>query len=71
MHSFGIIIKEKCSPFNSGIIQQPIMSINKVITQNFPSFIFDFDIVNFPFLNGDVPRRASYEYVLQSALRLT
>ena len=21
---------------------------------------FDFDIVNFPFLNGDVPRRASY-----------
>ena len=28
---FGIIIKEKCSPFNQGIIQQPIMSINKVI----------------------------------------
>ena len=21
---------------------------------------FDFDIVNFPFLDGDVPRRASY-----------
>ena len=32
VHSFGIIIKEKCSPFNQGIIQQPIMSINKVIT---------------------------------------
>ena len=23
---------------------------------------FDFDIVNFPFLDGDVPRRASYMY---------
>ena len=32
VHCFGIIIKEKCSPFNQGIIQQPIMSINKVIT---------------------------------------
>ena len=31
-HYFGIIIKEKCSPFNEGIIQQPIMSINKIIT---------------------------------------
>ena len=31
-HYFGIIIKQKCSPFNEGIIQQPIMSINKVIT---------------------------------------
>ena len=30
--SFGIIVKEKCSPFNQGIIHQPIMSINKVIT---------------------------------------
>ena len=27
---------------------------------------FDFDIVNFPFLDGDVPRRASYGvYILQ------
>ena len=31
-HYFGIIIKMKCSPFNQGIIQQFIMSINKVIT---------------------------------------
>ena len=28
-HSFGTIIKEKCSPFNQGITQQSIMSINK------------------------------------------
>ena len=32
VHCFGIIIKEKCSPLYQDIIQQPIMSINKVIT---------------------------------------
>ena len=32
VHYFGIIIKEKGSPFNQGIILQPIVSINKVIT---------------------------------------
>ena len=32
VHCFGIIIKEKCSPFNQVIIQQPLMYINKVIT---------------------------------------
>ena len=31
-HSFGIIIKEECSPFNRVIIQQSIMSIDKDIT---------------------------------------
>ena len=28
---------------------------------------FDFDIVNFPFLNGDVPRRASYGVYIRFA----
>ena len=32
VHKLGIIIREQCSHFNQGIIQQPIMSINKVIT---------------------------------------
>ena len=32
VHYFGIIIKEKCSPLNQGIIQQTIMHINKVIS---------------------------------------
>ena len=31
-HSFSITIKKKCSPFNQGIIQQSIVSINKDIT---------------------------------------
>ena len=44
-HDFGIIIKMKCSPFNQGIIQQFIMSINKVITSmtelsDPPSYIY-------------------------------
>ena len=28
VHYSGIIIKERCSPLNEGLIQQPIMSIN-------------------------------------------
>ena len=30
---------------------------------------FDFDIVNFPFLNGDVPRRASYGVYISQLIR--
>ena len=31
---------------------------------------FDFDIVNFPFLDGDVPRRASYGAYILHLIRL-
>ena len=31
---------------------------------------FDFDIVNFPFLDGDVPRRASYGVYIRNLLGL-
>ena len=31
---------------------------------------FDFDIVNFPFLDGDVPRRASYGVYISQLIRL-
>ena len=46
VHSVGTIIKAKCSPFNQGVIQQPIMSINKVITpmaelSDPPSYLLD------------------------------
>ena len=30
---------------------------------------FDFDIVNFPFLDGDVPRRASYGIYISQLIR--
>ena len=30
---------------------------------------FDFDIVNFPFLDGDVPRRASYVVYISQLIR--
>ena len=30
---------------------------------------FDFDIVNFPFLDGDVPRRASYGVYISQHIR--
>ena len=32
---------------------------------------FDFDIVNFPFLDGDVPRRASYGVYISQFIRFT
>ena len=31
---------------------------------------FDFDIVNFPFLDGDVPRRPSYGVYISQLIRL-
>ena len=31
---------------------------------------FDFDIVNFPFLDGDVPRRTSYGVYISQLIRL-
>ena len=30
---------------------------------------FDFDIVNFPYLDGDVPRRASYGVYISQVIR--
>ena len=30
---------------------------------------FDFDIVNFPFLDGDVPRSTSYEVYISQLIR--
>ena len=30
---------------------------------------FDFDIVNFPFLDGDVPRRSSYGVYISQLIR--
>ena len=32
---------------------------------------FDFDIVNFPFLDGDVPRRTSYGVYISHLIRFT
>ena len=32
---------------------------------------FDFDIVNFPFLDGDVPRRASYGVYISQLISVT
>ena len=54
MHSFGIIIKKKCSPFNQGIIQQPIMSINKVIT----AMTELSDPPSYMYVDENVPHRA-------------
>ena len=38
-------------------------------TLNLPVVDFDFDIVNFPFLDGDVPRRTSYAVYISQVIR--
>ena len=44
--------------------EAPFLDLHLSVANGFVSSIiyddFDFDIVNFPFLDGDVPRRASY-----------
>ena len=52
---------------NTSDTEAPFLDLHLSISNGFVSFKiydkrddFDFDIVNFPFLNGDVPRSTSY-----------
>ena len=52
---------------NSSDTEAPILDLHLSFSNGFVSSIiydkrsdFDFDVVNFPFLDGDVPRRPSY-----------
>ena len=70
VHSFGIIVKEKCSPFNQGILHQPIMSINKIITpmtelSDPPSYM----IVNLHGINWDSVCFSNEPHVKRTGLR--
>ena len=61
---------------NSSNPEAPFLELNLCIS-NGTVFIkiydkrndFDFDIVNFPFLDGDVPRRTSYEVYISQVIR--
>ena len=58
---------------NTTDTEAPFLDLNRSIANGFVTSKiydkrddFDFDVVNFPFLDGDVPRRASYGvYILQ------
>ena len=61
---------------NSSDIEAPFLDLNLCISNGTVSTKiydkrndFDFDIVNFPFLDGDVPRRTSYGVYISQLIR--
>ena len=63
---------------NSSDTQAPFLDLHLSISNGFVSSKiydkrgdFDFDIVNFPFLDGDVPRRPSYGVYISQLIRFT
>ena len=61
---------------NSSETEAPFLDLNLCISNGTVSTIiydklddFDFDIVNFPFLDGDVPRRTSYGVYISHLIR--
>ena len=62
---------------NNTDTKAPFLDLHLSIANGFVSFIiydkrddFDFDIVNFPFLDGDFPRRAFYGVTFRNLLGL-
>ena len=61
---------------NSSDTEAPFLDLNLSISNGTVSIkIYDkrdeFDIVNFPFLDGDVPRRTSYDVYISQLIRFT
>ena len=63
---------------NSSVTEAPFLDLNLFITNGIFSFKindklddFNFEIVNFPFLDGDVPRSPSYGVYISKRIRLT
>ena len=61
---------------NSSDIEAPFLDLNQCISNSTVSTKlydkrddFDFDIVNFPFLDGDVPHRTSYGVYISQLIR--
>ena len=63
---------------NISDIEAPFLDLHLSVANVFVSSevydkrdLFDFDIVNVPFLDGDVPRRASYGVYISQLIRLS
>ena len=61
---------------NTSNIEAPFLDLHLSIYNGFVSFKiydkyddFDFDVVSFPFLDGDVPRRPSYGVCISQLIR--
>ena len=67
--------------FPRGVLDE-ILNLIESVSEDFPSYSFisskiydkrddyDFNIVNFPFLDGDVPRSTSYSVYISQLIRL-
>ena len=56
--------------FHNQRVMIPLIILQKVSSKIYDKRDnFDFDIVNFPFLDGDVPRRASYGLYISQLIR--
>ena len=62
---------------NTSYTEAPFLDLHLSISNGFVSSKiydkrddFDFEIVNFPFLDGDVPRRPSYGVYISQLIRL-
>ena len=63
---------------NTSDTEAPFLDLHLSISNGFDSSKiydkrddFDFDIVNFPFLDGDVPRRSSYKVYISQLIRFS
>ena len=67
----------KLNNANASDTEAPFLDLRLSISNGFVSSKFminamtDIDIVNFPFLDGDVPRRPSYEVYISQLIRFT
>ena len=63
------------NPYFGGMVKQicpPEIQLDKAnTTDKHDDFDFDIIIVNFPLLDGDVPRRASYGVYISQLIRFT
>ena len=67
---------EQLNKANSSDTEAPFLGLHLIILDGFVSSKiydkredFDFDIVNFPFLDGDIPRTTSYGVYISQLIR--
>ena len=68
---FGNVIRQDCVERDLAIRQLAVKDLNGFISSKIydKRDDFDFDIVKFPFLDGDVPHRASYGVYISQLIR--
>ena len=71
----GYTLQNQLNRANSSDTEAPFLDLNLCISNGTVSTKIydkrdDFDIVNFPFLDGDIPRRTSYGVYISQLIRI-